>query len=403
MAAPGAAAGLLAVLDSPALLLATIRTHPSAPHPALALDPSQRQANAVPASFWTLGFLLLPENRRHLEAVRREVQDAAAAAAAAGAAAAAEPGGGGGDGAGSRQEGAQQEESGEHLLSEAQQRGLLALAVDRRSHAAAAVDEALRLRSFRCAACLPRWLASAGWLAGWLVLAQPQKRAVLRCNPCVGACTTRTDLSFQSPPGCSIDVRIAAADCVLPCDEDGVSGPGVFVKKVCCAACLHLRQPACLHLPCVGTRACQPPPCSCQPVINCPPAIPIPLCRVMWWLFRLMLPTWTPASTSRHPGPTTQTGKGLGRWWWAPSVIVPHADPCCPCLAHFPTVLPPSVPAPVRVRAAPAPPKPTTQSWHGLLPPCREGMRLGRSTAMHGAVVGVGGVPGFSFGGARYR
>ena len=30
-------------------------------------------------------------------------------------------------------------------------------------------------------------------------------------------------------------------------------------------------------------------------------------------------------------------------------------------------------------------------------------MRLGRSTAMHGAVVGVGGVPGFSFGGARYR
>ncbi len=35
--------------------------------------------------------------------------------------------------------------------------------------------------------------------------------------------------------------------------------------------------------------------------------------------------------------------------------------------------------------------------------PKREGMRLGGSTAPHAAVVGVGGVPGLSFGGGKYR
>lgn len=34
---------------------------------------------------------------------------------------------------------------------------------------------------------------------------------------------------------------------------------------------------------------------------------------------------------------------------------------------------------------------------------CREGMRLGGSTAAHAAVVGVGGVPGLAFGGGKYR
>ena len=37
------------------------------------------------------------------------------------------------------------------------------------------------------------------------------------------------------------------------------------------------------------------------------------------------------------------------------------------------------------------------------MPACRDGMRLGGSTAPHAAVVGVGGLPGLSFGGGKYR
>ena len=48
------------------------------------------------------------------------------------------------------------------LLTESQQRGLVALACDRKSHVAAAVAEAMRLRSFRQA---PRQLRDASMWA----------------------------------------------------------------------------------------------------------------------------------------------------------------------------------------------------------------------------------------------
>lgn len=100
------------------------------------------QANAVSSAFWTIGFLLLPENSQHLAAVVAEAWQAAAAGAGGGGAA------GGGVRPGARgRHGAEGE--GWLPLSEAQQEGLVALAADRRSHAAAAVAEALRLRSFR--------------------------------------------------------------------------------------------------------------------------------------------------------------------------------------------------------------------------------------------------------------
>ncbi|EFN50765.1 hypothetical protein CHLNCDRAFT_142513 [Chlorella variabilis] len=128
------------------------------------------QANAVSSAFWTIGFLLLPENSQHLAAVVAEAWQAAAAGAGGGGAA------GGGVRPGARgRHGAEGE--GWLPLSEAQQEGLVALAADRRSHAAAAVAEALRLRSF------------------------------------------------------SVDVRIAAADVVVPCGERASAGEGIWVRK----------------------------------------------------------------------------------------------------------------------------------------------------------------------------
>jgi hypothetical protein len=106
------------------------------------------QANAVPAAFWSLGFLLLPENRRHLQAVVQEAQQAATA---------------GTDTPEPAADNAQLSHAhSQHatvkglppLLTNEQQRGLVALASNRRSAAAAAVAEALRLRSFRCG-CFP--------------------------------------------------------------------------------------------------------------------------------------------------------------------------------------------------------------------------------------------------------
>ncbi|KAL4855710.1 25-hydroxycholesterol 7-alpha-hydroxylase [Chlorella vulgaris] len=130
------------------------------------------QANAVPAAFWSLGFLLLPENRRHLQAVVQEAQQAVTA---------------GTDTPEPAADNAQLLPTHRQhatvkglppLLTDEQQRGLVALAANRRSAAAAAVAEALRLRSF------------------------------------------------------SIDVRIAAADSALPCGQaaDG-SMHAVWVQK----------------------------------------------------------------------------------------------------------------------------------------------------------------------------
>lgn len=107
------------------------------------------QANAVPAAFWSLGFLLLPENRRHLQAVVQEAQQAVTA---------------GTDTPEPAADNAQLLPAHRQhatvkglppLLTDEQQRGLVALAAKRRSAAAAAVAEALRLRSFRCGCCLP--------------------------------------------------------------------------------------------------------------------------------------------------------------------------------------------------------------------------------------------------------
>jgi hypothetical protein len=131
------------------------------PLPDLACPTLPLQANAVPSSFWSVAFLLLPENQRLLQAVVAKAQQAIAvhvrpaAAAAAGegvGVAAAQAGAeaaavGAGAGAGAALEG---EVGAGELLSVAQQQGLVALAVDRHSHAAAAVAEALRLCSFRC-------------------------------------------------------------------------------------------------------------------------------------------------------------------------------------------------------------------------------------------------------------
>ena len=127
------------------------------------------QANSAPAAFWCLGFLLLPENRRHREAVEAQIQAAVAAAAAAAAG-----GGGGGEGKGpvgesgrgavrpprasapigagggpsaSAVAGASSPTDLPPLLSRTQQRGLLAAAADSRGSLVAAGWEALRLRS----------------------------------------------------------------------------------------------------------------------------------------------------------------------------------------------------------------------------------------------------------------
>lgn len=84
----------------------------------------------MPSIYWALGFLLLPENSAHLQAVVAEAQQAAAAAAHAA--------------AGCEAEG--QEPS---MLPTAEQLGgLIELASDRHSRVAAAVSEALRLRCF---------------------------------------------------------------------------------------------------------------------------------------------------------------------------------------------------------------------------------------------------------------
>ncbi|KAL4421354.1 hypothetical protein ABPG75_010645 [Micractinium tetrahymenae] len=208
------------------------------------------QANAVPTAFWTLGFLLLPENRAHLQAVVDEAAAAVNAAQVAAGKCSSE-----GLVAGSDCEQQQQQEQQEKqqqqqgqqgqqeppLLTEAQQRGLVSLACDRHSKAAAAVAEAMRLRSF------------------------------------------------------SIDVRIAASDCVLPCDADskpGGAGTGVLVRKGDVVAI-------------------------------------------------------SPYSS--------------------------HLDPRLYC------------------------------QQPAAFDPDREGMQLGGSSAPHAAVVGVGGVPGLSFGGGKYR
>lgn len=117
------------------------------------------QANAVPTTFWALGFLLLPENKQHLAAVVREAQQAAPRPP-------------------EQQQQQQNEVDAQRALPSAEQlQGLLGLAADRRSHVAAAISETLRLRCF------------------------------------------------------SIDVRIAAADGVLPAGTDG-SGAGIWVQKV---------------------------------------------------------------------------------------------------------------------------------------------------------------------------
>lgn len=131
---------------------------------SFALRPSQpplllaSQANAVPTLFWLLGFLLLPGNQRHLEAVLSEAQAAAGAAPAAaevaGTPAAAAKARAQAHAAAAQQAQAQAaraegEPAEAMLLTDAQKRGLVALASDRRSHLAAAVSETLRLRSFR--------------------------------------------------------------------------------------------------------------------------------------------------------------------------------------------------------------------------------------------------------------
>ena len=108
------------------------------------------QANAVPSSFWSVAFLLLPENQRHLQAVVAEAQQAVALLPGAAGAGAATAGAEAEAEAEARAGAALEGDGGAgELLTAAQQQGLVALAVDRRSYAAAAVGEALRLRSFR--------------------------------------------------------------------------------------------------------------------------------------------------------------------------------------------------------------------------------------------------------------
>ena len=103
----------------------------------------------MPSVFWSVAFLLLPENAAQRSAVVQEAKDAVAAAAAATPAAAVRSAGDGD---------AQQRLPPDlqlplPLLSEGQQRALVALSTDRRSQAAASVAEALRLRCFRSVRC----------------------------------------------------------------------------------------------------------------------------------------------------------------------------------------------------------------------------------------------------------
>jgi hypothetical protein len=89
--------------------------------------------------FWSIGFLLLPENAPHLAAIRKEIaaaaaEEAAAARAAAGSGAAGGPGSGGGG------------EAPTTAAAAALRAALVRLALDRRSHASRCVAESIRLR-----------------------------------------------------------------------------------------------------------------------------------------------------------------------------------------------------------------------------------------------------------------
>lgn len=222
------------------------------------------QANAVPTAFWTLGFLLLPENKGHLQAV---VDEAVAAVNAAGvntaevpqAAAEAGRSSGGpvsnrssesqqgrearGQGQQDQQQQPRREENGTApLLTEAQQRGLVGLACDRRSKVAAAVAEAMRLRSFRQASGKRLRAVCITWPSFRLCDIPPPLRARGPKPDCLLMCqkaappTHPTHPNRPPPPlSCSIDVRIAAADCVLPSGDGGErhsAEPGVLVRKV---------------------------------------------------------------------------------------------------------------------------------------------------------------------------
>ncbi len=108
----------------------------------------------MPAAFWAMAFLMLPENQRHRQALLAEAEQAVATASAAAAAGAEHVRQD--DGLSAQQQSVKQggqQDGGQRglppMLSPAQQRGLVFLATDRRAQAAAAVAEALRLRCFR--------------------------------------------------------------------------------------------------------------------------------------------------------------------------------------------------------------------------------------------------------------
>ena len=202
-------------------VLAPSRCHTSIPR---CLCPSMlppHQANAVPTLTWVLGFLLLPENGRHRTAV---VDEAAAAVAAAS-----------GDSDGAASDPATAADGGaEALPRPGDLAGLVALAGERRSAVAAAIDETLRLRCF------------------------------------------------------SVDVRIAAADGVLPCGGGGSgsedSGPvGIWVQKVRPGGGL----PPCAHAACPAPPGALPhrAPTSSPPAKTASPPLPR---RATLWPFHPM-------------------------------------------------------------------------------------------------------------------
>ena len=275
------------------------------------------QANAVPTIFWLLGFLLLPANKQPLAAAVSEARQAAGLAATPDGAAAGGAAGGAGtpaaaakarararaSGAASASRPAPPRQGGSTAkgggwLSEAQQAGLVELACNRHSRVAAAIAETLRLRCF------------------------------------------------------SIDVRIAAADGVLPGGADG-SGPGTWVQQVRwlvgrCGTCMvhtcsQAYPPRRLHWRMGARAACArraAPPCRrSQPAripatapgtrgwcVLIPPhhslwlprLLPPPACRAMWLPFLRTKATWTLGCTLAPQAATTPPGgAGRRRRWMA--------------------------------------------------------------------------------------
>jgi hypothetical protein len=218
------------------------------------------------------------------------VAAAAALEGAAGAgAAAAAAGAGAGAEAGTMPEG---EEGAGELLSAAQQQGLVALAVDRRSHAAAAVAEALRLRSFRCCppACLP--------LTARRQPARLSARLPASLPACLPACLP------ARPPACLPACPPACLPACLPLT----------------AACLHARPPACCVFDssfcgcgamCPSNSACLSACLTrvhkCHPM----PSLPVPAASTCGSLQRMGC---CPAVMALR---TTALACGCTRWAWA--------------------------------------------------------------------------------------